>query len=81
MWKKILAGVGAAVLVVGGAAVALIGPQNVVGMLRYDIRSEGSLKLGDAAPDVELVDLGGARVHLRDRLGPRPAVLIFGSFT
>ena len=64
-----------------------IGPRNVIGILRYDTRREGELKLGDAAPDVELVaigDDGGAgseRIKLRDQLHGRPLVLIFGSFT
>ncbi|HVE85519.1 MAG TPA: hypothetical protein VND93_21850 [Myxococcales bacterium] len=72
----------AALAVLGGvAAVAVIGPRNVVGMLRYDQREEGSLKVGDRAPDLELVALDGKRVRLADHLGSKPAVLIFGSFT
>jgi hypothetical protein len=63
------------------AAVGFIGPRNIVGMLRYDIRSEGALKAGDRAPDVELVALDGTRIHLKERFGEKPMVLIFGSFT
>jgi hypothetical protein len=81
MRKKILIVVGAALSLAIVAAVAMIGPRNLIGMLRYDIRAEGTLKVGERAPDVELVTLEGARVHLRDRLGARPVVLIFGSFT
>src|SRR5262245_59556004 len=81
MRKKILIVAGATVALALITALALIGPRNIVGMLRYDIRSEGALKVGDRAPDVELVALDGARVRLKDRLGARPAVLVFGSFT
>jgi hypothetical protein len=55
--------------------------RNIVGMLRYDIRSEGTLKPGDRASDVQLLTLDGRRVHLEERFGPRPVMLIFGSFT
>ena len=72
-------------LVAGGTAYALYqagGPRNLIGMLRYDQREEGDLKVGDRAPDVALAAPGGAeRVRLRDRVGPRPLVLVFGSFT
>jgi hypothetical protein len=61
--------------------VAYIGPRNLAGMLRYDSRREGDYKVGDRAPDVGLLSVDGAPVHLQDRLGSRPTVLIFGSFT
>jgi hypothetical protein len=76
------------ILIAGGlvagiviAGVAYIGPSNLVGMLRYDTRREGDYKVGDRAPDVALLSLDGAPVHLEARLGSRPTVLIFGSFT
>lgn len=81
-WKRIVgiaAGIVALLLVAG---VVVIGPRNVVGILRYDIRREGDFRVGDRAPDVEVLDLEGAHVHLRDRLGgDRPVVIVFGSFT
>jgi len=50
--------------------------------LRYDQRQEGDLKVGDQAPDVALLALDGAtRVHLRDHIGRKPFVLLFGSYT
>jgi len=62
--------------------VAWIGPRNVVGMLRYDQRREGTLQVGDRAPDVTLVALDGKTpVRIADAIGDRPLVLIFGSFT
>lgn len=83
--KKILLRVGLvlgiAVVAVGGWMVYRIGPSNVIGMLRYDQREEGDLKVGDMAPDVVLAGLDGGEVRLRDRIGGRPVVLIFGSYT
>jgi len=80
--KKALVTV-AALLVAGGAAfVGWMGPRNVIGMLRYDQRVEGQLRVGDVAPDVELVGLGeGRREKLSAYIGQQPLVLIFGSFT
>jgi hypothetical protein len=83
--KKILLRVGLvlgiAAVLAGGCMVYRIGPSNVIGMLRYDQREEGDLKVGDPAPDVVLASLDGGDVHLRDRIGARPVVLIFGSYT
>jgi len=72
------------VLLLGAAAVVVlhIGPRNVLGMIRYDQRQEGHLRVGDAAPDVELVATDGARrVRIQDSVGGKPLVLVFGSFT
>ena len=75
----IIAGIG---VLVGVAATWMIGPQNLIGMLRYDQRQEGRLNVGDAAPDVELVSVDGARREkLAAHFGGKPLVLMFGSFT
>lgn len=71
-------------VVIAGAAFAAIriGPANIIGLIRYDQREEGSLRVGDRLPDVKLISLNGAadtRVH--DLIGEKPLVLIFGSFT
>lgn len=94
--RRILIAVGAlATATVLGAALAMIGPRNVIGMLRYDTRREGELKVGDRAPDVELIGLfspgdkttgpaglsAPTPIKLRDQLRGRPLVLVFGSFT
>ena len=72
----------AIVVGLGTVAVAKIGPSNVIGMLRYDTRKEGDLRIGSAAPDVALHAVSGAGVvHIAERIGPRPLVLVFGSFT
>ncbi len=71
-----LVGVAAAIVV------AKIGPRNVIGMIRYDQRQQGALRVGDLAPDVELLALDGKTTsRLSQHLGGRPVVLIFGSFT
>lgn len=81
MLKKLLIGCGVALGLGLGVVAYLIGPSNIIGMLRYDIRSEGALNAGDRAPDVKLLTLDGQEAHLQQRFGARPAVIIFGSFT
>jgi hypothetical protein len=83
LWKKILLGVGVLLAAALGAITYMIGgPRNLIGMLRYDQRKEGTLKVGDRAPEVALLALDGKTpVKLSERLGGRPTVLIFGSFT
>jgi hypothetical protein len=81
MWKKVVLAVLALVLAAGAFMVYTIGPRNVIGMLRYDQRRDGDLKVGDRAPEIALVALDGNAKHslLGDRT--KPTVLIFGSFT
>ena len=77
-------GIGLGLVVVGVVAFALItiGPSTLWGMLRYDTRKEGALAVGHRAPDVSLVALDGrTRVALSERMGERPLVVIFGSYT
>ena len=83
LWKKIAIGVAAlALLALGGFTYMVGGPRNLVGMIRYDQREEGRLKIGDKAPDVTLLALDGKTpVKLSERLGGKPTVLVFGSFT
>ena len=47
----------------------------------YDIRSEGMLRVGDLAPDLELGSLDGGTQKLSDLFKQKPLVLIFGSYT
>ena len=83
LWKKIAIGVGAVgLLALGGFTYMVGGPRNLIGMIRYDQREEGRLKVGDKAPDVTLLALDGkTSVKLSERLGGKPTVLVFGSFT
>jgi hypothetical protein len=74
--------IGALLIAASVTALVKIGPRNVWGMIRYDQRREGALVVGDQAPDVVLTALDGVtRVRLRDHIGQRPVVLIFGSYT
>jgi len=83
LWKKIGIGLGVvALLALCGFTYMIGGPRNLIGMLRYDQRQEGALKVGDRAPDVGLLGLDGTTpVRLSERLAGKPTVLIFGSFT
>lgn len=82
MLKKVLWAVGALIVVAAGFLVMQIGPRNVIGMLRYDTRREGELRVGDRAPDVQLLALDGkTRQSMLSPDPTRPTVLIFGSFT
>src|SRR5438067_1386544 len=61
MLRRILIVLGIlAVLAVAGVTAMVGGPRNLIGMLRYDQRREGDLKLGDRAPDVELLARDGS---------------------
>ena len=77
--------IAAVAVILGGlitVPLVLIGPRNVWGMLRYDQRHEGALKVGDIAPGGDLIDLqSGQTVRLEQAMDGRPLVLIFGSYT
>jgi peroxiredoxin len=48
----------------------------------YDIRSEGSLAVGDLAPDLELAAADGSgTTRISDLYREKPLVLVFGSYT
>ena len=60
------------------------GPRDVYGFLRYALPQwhRGDLHVGDRAPNVPLMSLDGqTQFHLSDRMGQRPLVLVFGSYT
>ena len=80
--RRIALVLGGVVLVAAIAAIVKIGPRNIIGMLRYDQRREGTLKVGDKAPDVLLARADGAgEARLSEWIGAKPLVLVFGSFT
>jgi hypothetical protein len=82
MWKKVLLAIAALVVAGAGVMVAIIGPRNVIGMIRYDQRREGDLKVGDRAPAAMLAGLDGkSQTPLLDPSLNKPTILIFGSFT
>jgi hypothetical protein len=60
------------------------GPKGLYGFLRYARPQwhDTRLRIGDAAPDATLYSLDGhSTFHIRDHIGARPLVLIFGSYT
>jgi hypothetical protein len=80
--KRALLAVGILVLTAVAIGIARIGPSNVIGMLRYDTRKEGTVRVGSTAPDVRLHGLkAGEMVRIAEHVGARPLVLVFGSFT
>lgn len=82
MFKTILIVLVVLAVAVGATVVFMIGPRNIIGMLRYDQRREGPLKVGEKAPDIAMVALDGVSpVHLKDHMGEKPLVIIFGSYT
>jgi len=59
-------------------------PRDLYGFLRYALPEwhRGDLHVGDPAPDAPLYALDGhSTFRIRDRIGARPLVLIFGSYT
>ena len=79
--KRAAIAIAAIVVLAAGFVVWQIGPRNIIGILLYDQRREGILKVGDAAPDVALERLEGGDEHLARSFGGSPLVIIFGSFT
>ena len=59
-------------------------PKDAYGMLRYALphMHRGKLKPGDAAPDASLLTLSGKdQFRIHDRIGNRPLMIVFGSYT
>jgi hypothetical protein len=81
MWQKVLLAAVALIVLAGGVMVAKIGPRNIIGMIRYDQRRDGELKVGDRAPAAMLIALDGTTRQPMLAGGGRPTVLVFGSFT
>ncbi len=85
IWKWIGIGLGGLVLATFiGLCVMAGGVRDAYGMLRYALphMHRGNLRVGEDAPDARLVTLDGvSRFHLRERVGKRPLVLIFGRYT
>ena len=82
MLKKVLKWLGIALLLLVSAFVFMIGPRNIIGILRYDQREEGTLQVGQPAPDLKLHPLDGSAARsLLAEAGGKPLVVVFGSFT
>jgi hypothetical protein len=83
LWKKVVLALVGVVALLAAFMVWKIGPRNVYGLARYGTqREEGTLQVGHAAPDLDLVALDGkTRVRLSDSNRSKPLVLVFGSYT
>ena len=81
-YVKVLLVLAIVALIACGVFVYHVGPRNIIGMLRYDQRHEGTLKVGDKAPEMGVMALdGGGRTSLLSHLAGRPLIFIFGSYT
>jgi hypothetical protein len=59
-------------------------PKGAYGMLRYALphMHRGKLKVGDDAPDARILAVDGTtHFHIRERIGKRPLMIVFGSYT
>jgi hypothetical protein len=80
--RRTLLGLAIVVVLAGTAFLWVVGPRNVFGMLRYDQRREGDLRVGVRAPDVSLVALDGRTpVRISQSIGAQPLIIVFGSYT
>jgi ferric-dicitrate binding protein FerR (iron transport regulator) len=80
--RRTLLGLVGLVVLAAAAFLWVVGPRNVLGMLRYDQRREGDLRVGVPAPDVSLVSLDGRTpVRIANSIGKQPLVIVFGSYT
>ncbi len=67
-----------------GLSVMAGSPKDAYGMVRYALphMHRGKLRPGDNAPDASVLTLNGKdRFQIRDRIGGRPLMIIFGSYT
>lgn len=70
------------VLAVGGFGYMEAAKRAWIRINEYDIRSEGTLQVGDLAPDIELLTtIEGETRRISDLYADKPLVLTFGSYT
>ena len=70
-------------LLVAAIVAGVVCRRFIVGLWKYGGQArEGTLAVGDPAPDVTLVNLDGTtRQTIHDHMTGKPLVLVFGSFT
>ena len=75
-------GVSLGIVALGGAAYYQLMKKGYIKYNKYDRRVEGRLRVGDPAPDLELVQYDGSPVRLSSLWGDgKPLFLVFGSCT
>jgi hypothetical protein len=82
-WKKalVIAGGVVVVLAAGGLTYYQLLKAGFIHYGKYDHRDRGSLKVGAAAPDLDLTMYDGSPVRLSKLWTERPVFLVFGSCT
>ncbi len=81
---KLIPGIIGAVVLIGGVSGLAFFEASKRAWIRideYDIRTEGSLQVGDLAPDLGLTVVGGESMNLSELWTGKPVVLTFGSYT
>jgi hypothetical protein len=86
LFLKWFAGILFVLLVVGFIGLSRMtgSPKDAIAMLRYALphMHRGKLKVGDNAPDARVLATDGSTYfHIRERLGKRPLMIVFGSYT
>lgn len=82
-WSLLVVGV-LALVAFGVLSYFMGGPAGAYGFLRFALPHwhQGELEVGQPAPDAELVALDGvSTLRLHEKIGQKPLVLIFGSYT
>jgi hypothetical protein len=82
--RKVLTAVavGVSVIALGGLAYMYAVRKAWIRYNKYDRRVEGRLRVGDAAPDLDVVMYGGSPARLSSLWGDgKPLFLVFGSCT
>ena len=81
--KRLLGIIGVVVFVGGVGALAFFeaSKRAWIKIDKYDIRTEGSLQIGDLAPNLGLTLVGGETMNLSELWQGKPLVLTFGSYT
>jgi len=82
--RKVLTAValGVSVIALGGLAYMYAVRKAWIKYNKYDRRAEGRLRVGDAAPDLDVVMYDGSSARLSSLWGDgKPLFLVFGSCT
>ena len=77
----ILVAIGLGVVAAGGLTYYQLLKAGFVHYGKYDHRDRGTLKVGAAAPDLDLTMYDGSPVRLSQLWSERPVFLVFGSCT
>ena len=82
--SKVLIGVASSlgIVALGGLVYYQLMKKGYIKYNKYDRRVEGRLRVGDTAPDLELVSYDGSPLRLSSLWGDgKPLFLVFGSCT